>query len=34
MYVDSSVVGGIEDDEFAAASRALWRCFIEVLAYE
>jgi hypothetical protein len=27
VYVDASVVGGCEDDEFRAASRALWERF-------
>jgi hypothetical protein len=27
FYVDTSVVGGLEDEEFAADSRALWQCF-------
>lgn len=29
IYVDSSVVGGCEDPEFADDSRALWRMFVE-----
>jgi hypothetical protein len=29
IYTDSSVIGGIEDAEFADDSRALWRCFID-----
>lgn len=27
IYVDASVVGGCEDEEFAEGSRLLWRCF-------
>jgi hypothetical protein len=29
IYVDASVVGGCEDEEFAEGSLALWRLFIE-----
>ena len=29
MYVDTSVVGGCEDPEFAAASQALWSHFVD-----
>lgn len=29
IYVDASVVGGCEDEEFASGSLALWRLFIE-----
>ncbi|HPC17194.1 MAG TPA: PIN domain protein [Candidatus Hydrogenedentes bacterium] len=29
IYVDASVVGGCEDEEFAEGSLALWRCFQE-----
>lgn len=29
MYVDTSVIGGCEDPEFATGSLALWRHFIE-----
>jgi hypothetical protein len=29
IYVDASVIGGCEDSEFAEASLALWRLFIE-----
>jgi len=29
VYVDSSVIGGCEDEEFKADSLALWRRFIE-----
>ena len=27
VYVDTSVVGGCEDEEFSEDSRALWQCF-------
>jgi hypothetical protein len=29
MYVDTSVIGGCEDPEFATGSQALWRHFVE-----
>lgn len=29
IYVDASVIGGCEDSEFAEASLALWKLFIE-----
>jgi hypothetical protein len=29
IYVDASVIGGCEDSEFAEASLALWRLFVE-----
>ncbi len=28
IYVDASVVGGSEDEEFAEDTRRLWDCFI------
>lgn len=29
MYIDTSVIGGCEDPEFAAGSQALWRHLVE-----
>ena len=29
VYVDTSVIGGCEDEEFSEDSRALWQCFCE-----